>query len=112
MLVEVQIVKTKKPKKTFVAFNNLVRPNKGDLTIGIRSVCTVKEIFKGVDIDQYFLSDGSTITNPIKVIGEIEEFDSDLENSDEGPFYISCQGSIKNPILAKDGNSITLINFY
>ena len=112
MLVEVQIVKTNKPKKTFVAFNNTVRPNKGDRTIGVKEVCTVKEILKGIDIDQYLLSDGSTITNPIKIIGEIGEFDSDIGNFDEGPFYISCQGTIKNPILNKDGNLITLINFY
>ncbi len=112
MLVEVQIVKTKKPKKTFVAFNNSIRPNKGDRTIGIKSVCIVKEILKGVDVDQYLLSDGSTITNPIKIIGEIDEFDSDIGNFDEGPFYISCQGTIKNPILNKDGSPITLINFY
>ena len=112
MLVEVQIVKTNKPKKTFVAFNNTVRPNKGDRTIGVKEVCTVKEILKGIDIDQYLLSDGSTITNPIKIIGEIDEFDPDIGNFDEGPFYISCQGTIKNPILNKDGNLITLINFY
>lgn len=112
MLVEVQIVKTKKPKKTFVAFNNLVRPNKGDRTIGIKSVCTVKEILKGVEMDQYLLSDGSTIMNPIKIIGEIEEFGPDLGKFDDGPFYVSCQGTIKNPILSKDVNLITLINFY
>jgi len=39
MLIEVQIIETKNPRKTFVAYNNSIRPNKGDKTIGLKSVC-------------------------------------------------------------------------
>jgi hypothetical protein len=112
MLVEVQIVETKNPRKTFVAFNNSIRPNKGDTTIGLKSVCEVKEILKGVETDSYILTDGSTIFNPIKIIGEVKEFDFDEHEFDEGPFYVSCMGTQKNPILVRDGSPICLINFY
>ena len=112
MLVEVQIVETKNPRKTFVAFNNSIRPNKGDKTIGLKSICEVEKILKGVDTDSYILTDGSTILNPIKIIGEVKEFDFDEHEFDEGPFYVSCMGTQKNPILVRDGNPISLINFY
>lgn len=110
MLVEVQIIQTETPKKTYIAFNSAVRPRKGDTTIGLNSICSVEDIVDMLDHEIYILSDGSKILNPLKIIGDIENFNI-KEPFFNGSLYISCEGSQKNPILSGDGKLIDLINF-
>jgi len=110
MLVEIQIIELVNPKKILVAYNNSVKPEIGDITIGINSICSVEYISDNIDHKIYKLSDGSSVTNPIKVIGEISEFNID-SFYEKCNLYISCEGTQKNPILKKNGIQIDVIRF-
>jgi hypothetical protein len=111
MLVEVQIVELQNPEKTIVAFNSDVKPQIGDTTIGLYSICQVTSIHHHYDHSEYLLSDGSSIVNPLKVIGEISEFNIQNNFFVGGKLFISCEGTKENPILLRDGTSINLVRF-
>jgi hypothetical protein len=111
MLVEVQIIELQNPKKTIVAFSSEVKPQVGDTTIGLNSICQVQSIHQDFDHSHYKLSDGSTIVNPVKIIGEIEEFNIENNFFIGGKLFISCEGTKENPILIRDGSPINLIKF-
>lgn len=111
MLVEVQIIQLQNPKKTIVVFNQDVIPEIGDTTIGLNSICQVQSIHHDFDHSHYKLSDGSTIVNPVKVIGELEEFNIENNFFVGGKLFVSCEGTKENPILISDGSPINLVRF-
>lgn len=111
MLVEVQIIELQNPKKKIVAFSSGVKPHVGDTTIGLNSICHVQSIHQDFDHSHYKLSDGSTIVNPVKIIGEIEEFNIENNFFIGGKLFISCEGTKENPTLIRDGSPINLVKF-
>lgn len=111
MLIGVHLIQLKNPEKTMVAFNHEVKPQPGDTTIGLNSICQVKSIHHDFDHSRYLLSDGSTIINPVKIIGEIEDFNIENNFFVGGKLFISCEGTKENPIFSKNGIPIDLVRF-
>lgn len=111
MLVEVQIISIENTGKSYVAFTQEVRPQIGDLSIGLNSVCVVESIASDSHQKMYKLSDGSFISNPIKIIGELSEFSLENNFFVGGKLFASCEGTKENPILVRDGSSINLVRF-
>ncbi len=111
MLVEVQIISIENTGKSYVAFSQDVRPEVGDTTVGLNSVCVVDSIASDSHQKMYKLSDGSFLSNPIKILGELSEFTIENNFFVGGKLFASCEGTKENPILVRDGSPLNLVRF-
>jgi hypothetical protein len=111
MLVEVQIISIENTGKSYVAFSQDVRPEIGDTTVGLNSVCVVESIASDSHQKMYKLSDGSFLSNPIKILGELSEFAIENNFFVGGKLFVSCEGTKGNPILVRDGSPLNLVRF-
>ncbi len=111
MLVEVQIISIENTGKSYVALSQDVRPEVGDTTVGLNSVCVVDSIASDSHQKMYKLSDGSFLSNPIKILGELSEFTIENNFFVGGKLFASCEGTKENPILVRDGSPLNLVRF-
>ena len=111
MLVVVQIISIENTGKSYVAFSQDVRPEVGDTTVGLNSVCVVDSIASDSHQKMYKLSDGSFLSNPIKILGELSEFVIENNFFVGGKLFASCEGTKEKPILVRDGSPLNLVRF-
>jgi|DEB0MinimDraft_10_1074344.scaffolds.fasta_scaffold152474_1 hypothetical protein len=97
MLRRVEILKTESPEEYYLAFPRDVKPEVGDTTIGLNSVCKVVHIIDKVGTSEFILSDGSALVNPVKIICPLSDIQIDCE--EPGSYQLDPDGFIH--ILAK-----------
>lgn len=107
MLIEVEIESVL--GKSLIAFKRPVRPNIGDLTIGVHNIGRVVKIEDMLDYQNYLIDDGSSLINPVKIIGDPDDFifPEDFQEGDQ--IFIECNGDKKNPIPKESDSKIILV---